>query len=82
MEISGRRTRTVAAALALASALPLAGGCEQRIIRKEEQPFMEWAEKNWKKLTPRQQADYYEMIEKQKERARREAERASRKPAG
>ncbi len=33
-------------------------GCERRIIRKEERPFMDYAEQNWRKLTPTQKADY------------------------
>jgi hypothetical protein len=49
-----------------------AAGCERRIVRKEERAFMHYAEKNWRKLTPRQRADYYEMIERQKDRARQE----------
>jgi hypothetical protein len=59
--------------LVLASVILLcASACEKRIVRKEERIFMDYAEQNWKKLTPRQKADYYEMIERQKERARRE----------
>jgi len=46
-------------------------GCEKRIVRKEERPFTDYCEKNWKKLTPRQKADYYEMLERQKERAKK-----------
>ena len=47
-------------------------GCERRIVRKQERVFMHYAEKNWSKLTPRQKADYYEMIERQKDRAQKE----------
>ncbi|MEJ2745342.1 MAG: hypothetical protein P8123_06615 [bacterium] len=39
---------------------------------KQERIFMYHAERNWDKLTPRQKADYYKMIERQKERAKRE----------
>lgn len=52
-------------------------GCETRVIKKEERPFMIWAEQNWKRLTPRQKANYYEMLEKQKERARKEKQKGS-----
>ncbi|HQM52270.1 MAG: hypothetical protein IT574_00930 [Candidatus Aureabacteria bacterium] len=65
----------VCGALACAASL----GCERRIIRKEERPFMDYAEQNWRKLTPTQKADYYEMVEKQRDRARRERERESRR---
>jgi hypothetical protein len=61
---------------ALAAAIILScSACEQRIIKKEERPFMDWAESNWKRLTPRQKADYYQMLEKQKERARKQREK-------
>lgn len=60
-------------AIAAASAILLcASGCEKRIVRKQERVFMHYAEDNWSKLTPRQKADYYEMIERQKDRARKE----------
>lgn len=67
--------RTLGSAL-LAAALmtPLISGCEKRIIKKQERPFMEYAEKNWRKLTPRQKADYYEMLERQKGRVKRQGE--------
>lgn len=68
--------RCLAGALALAAALP---GCERRLVRKEERPFMDYAERNWRKLTPKQKADYYGMIERQKERAARERERESKR---
>jgi hypothetical protein len=64
-----------AAALALAAAALAA--CERRLIRKEEKPFMTWAEQNWRTLTPKQKADYYEMIDRQKERARKERQKES-----
>ena len=50
-------------------------GCEKRIVRKQERVFMNYADHNWRKLTPRQKADYYEMIERQKERARTSSRR-------
>ncbi len=52
--------------------LSCAVGCEKRIIRKQERIFMHYAEKNWSKLTARQKADYYEMLQRQKDRARKE----------
>jgi|LAHU01.1.fsa_nt_gb hypothetical protein len=68
------------AALACAALACVASlGCERRIIRKEERPFMDYAEQNWRRLTPTQKADYYEMLEKQKDRARRERERESQR---
>jgi hypothetical protein len=54
-------------------------GCERRIVRKQERIFMHYAEGNWGKLTPRQKADYYEMIEKQKDRAQREEAKEQQK---
>ena len=47
------------AALACAALACVASlGCERRIIRKEERPFMDYAEQNWRRLTPTQKADY------------------------
>jgi len=54
-------------------------GCERRIVRKQERIFMHYAEKNWSKLTPRQKADYYEMLERQKDRAQREEAKEQQK---
>ena len=64
-----RYLRRAAALAVIAASLT---GCERRIIRKEERPFMNFAEQNWRKLTPTQKADYYGMIEKQKDRAQKE----------
>lgn len=60
--------------VAAAAIIVALNGCERRIIRKEERPFMDYAEQNWRRLSPSQKADYYEMVEKQKERACRERE--------
>jgi hypothetical protein len=63
-----RYLRRAAVLAVIAGALT---GCDRRIIRKEERPFMNFAEQNWRKLSPKQKADYYEMVEKQKDRARK-----------
>lgn len=63
------------AALVASAILLCLPGCEKRIVRKQERVFMHYAEQNWNKLSPRQKADYYEMIERQKDRARREEAR-------
>lgn len=69
-----------AAALAAAAAvLAATAGCDRRVIRKEERPFMSYAEQNWRKLSPKQKADYYEMTEKQRDRARKEREQDTRR---
>ena len=52
--------------------LPFVFSCETRVIRQEEMFFMKHSEENWKKLSPRQKAKYYEMVDKQKERGRKE----------
>ncbi|MCX6357596.1 MAG: hypothetical protein NT045_06960 [Candidatus Aureabacteria bacterium] len=67
-----RTSGTFAGILVLCALTLATSGCERRIVRKGERPFMNYAEKNWRGLTPRQKADYYEMIEKQKDRARKE----------
>ncbi len=54
-------------------------GCERRIVRKQERVFMHYAEDNWNKLTPRQKADYYEMLDRQKERAKTEEAKEKQK---
>ncbi|MEI6634249.1 MAG: hypothetical protein WCP22_10590 [Chlamydiota bacterium] len=66
--------RRAAALAVIAAALT---GCERRTIRKEERPFMNFAEQNWRTLTPKQKADYYEMVEKQKDRARKERDKGA-----
>lgn len=63
------------AILAAYAILLCVSGCEKRIVRKQERVFMNYAEQNWRKLTPRQKADYYEMLERQKDRARKEGAR-------
>ena len=40
---------------------------------------MHYAEDNWNKLTPRQKADYYEMLDRQKERAKTEEAKEKQK---
>lgn len=74
-----RYLRYAAALAIIAAALAVPTGCERRIIRKEEWPFMNYSEKNWRSLTPKQKADYYEMVEKQKDRARKEREKAAKR---
>jgi len=66
------RARTILLMALTACAFFALTGCEKRIMVKEERSFIDYAEKNWRKLTPRQKADYYEMIERQKERAARQ----------
>lgn len=72
-----KRPGCLLGAAALALALAAAAGCDRRIIRKEEKPFMTWAEQNWRTLNPKQKADYYEMVDRQKERARKERQKES-----
>ena len=69
-----RYLRRAAALAVIAAALT---GCERRIIRKEERPFMNFAEQNWRRLSPKQKADYYEMVEKQKDRAQKERDKGT-----
>ncbi|MCX6354026.1 MAG: hypothetical protein NTZ78_03860 [Candidatus Aureabacteria bacterium] len=66
------KARTILLMALTACAFFALTGCERRIVRKEEISFIDYAEKNWRKLTPRQKANYYEMIERQKERAARQ----------
>jgi hypothetical protein len=74
-----RALRRLALPAFIAAAIPLLPGCERSIIRKEERPFMNFAEQNWRKLSPKQKADYYEMVEKQKDRARKDREKGERR---
>jgi len=70
----GLHYQALAALVAFVILLSTAG-CEKRIVMKQERFFMNYAEENWNKLTPRQKANYYEMLERQKERARKEGAR-------
>lgn len=72
-----KRTGYLLCAAVSALALAAAAGCDRRIIRKEEKPFMTWAEQNWRTLSPKQKANYYEMVDRQKERARKERQKES-----
>jgi hypothetical protein len=76
----GRGLNYQALAILVASVILLCtSGCEKRIVMKQERFFMHYAEENWNKLTPRQKANYYEMLERQKERAREKGERDKRR---
>jgi hypothetical protein len=66
----GETMKYVVFIIVLACGMAAVTGCETRVIKKEEKIFMEYADKYWDKLTPRQKADYYRMKKEQKERAR------------
>ena len=61
--------------IAVAAAGAALWGCERRIIVGEEMFFTKYAEKNWKKLSPKMKEEYYKMVERQKARAREERSR-------